>query len=218
MQAFNHCYEKHKDNFDWFIFYDMDEFIHLTNFTSIKDYLSQKTFNKCNIIYLNNVIHTDNNELHYSNKSLFERFPEVESFKNINKTYQPRTALLDITKLIIRGNLTKIKFISPHFIKNITNSCNGFGNVINSNKISIHLSLPDHNKYYFDHFYFKSIDEYLEKLNNTSVFYGKKRGFNIYRFQLYFAINKITKEKLDYLENKTKANLSIFRDKISKIG
>ena len=42
----NHCYEKNKDSYDWFIFYDMDEFIHLTNFTNIKDFLNNKTFDK----------------------------------------------------------------------------------------------------------------------------------------------------------------------------
>ena len=56
----------------------------------------------------------------YFNKSLFERFPEIESFKKINMTYKPRTILLDLTKVIIRGNLTNITFENPHFINNIT--------------------------------------------------------------------------------------------------
>ncbi len=172
-------------------------------------------FNKCNIIYLNHVIHTDNNELHYFNKSLFERFPDVESFKNINMTYKPRTILLDLTKVIIRGNLTNIIFTNPHFINNIT-SCDGFGNILTNKYNNIHLDKPDHKKFYFDHFYFKSSDEYLEKLDKGCVFYGIKRGYGLYWFKLYFAINKITKEKLDYFENKTNTNLSVFRNIISK--
>ena len=35
-------------------------------------------------------------------------------------TYKPRTILLDLTKVIIRGNLTNINFENPHFINNIT--------------------------------------------------------------------------------------------------
>ena len=216
MSSFNHCYQKNKNDFAWFIYYDMDEFIHLKSYNNIKEYISKTIFNKCNIIYLNHVIHTDNNEFHYFNKSLFERFPEIESFKKINMSYQPRTILLDLTKVIIRGNLTNITFKNPHFINNIT-SCDGFGNIITTKYNNIHLDKPDHKNFYFDHFYFKSLDEYLEKLNKASVFYGKKRGYNLYWFQLYFAINKITKEKLDYFENKTNTNLSFFRNIIEKI-
>ena len=190
MSSFNHCYQKNKNDFGWFIYYDMDEFIHL------------KSFN--------------NNELHYFNKSLFERFPEIESFKKINMTYKPRTILLDLTKVIIRGNLTNITFENPHFINNIT-SCDGFGNIITNKYNNIHLDKPDHKNFYFDHFYFKSSDEYLEKLNKGSVFYGKKRGYDLYWFQLYFAINKITNKKLDYFENITNTNLSFFRNIIEKL-
>ena len=191
MNSFNHCYQKNKKDYDWFIFYDFDEFIHLHNYNNMKNWVSQKIFNKCKIIYLNHVIHTDNDELFYSNKSLFERFPNIESYKNINFTYKPRYILLDLTKVIIRGNLTNIHFHNPHFINNIT-SCDGFGNIITNKYNNIHLDKPDHKKYYFDHFYFKSSEEYLEKLNKGSVFYGIKRGYNLYWFELYFAINKIT--------------------------
>ena len=64
MKAFNHCYQHNKNNYDWFIYYDMDEFIHLDNYKNIKKYLGQTAFNKCNIIYLNHVIHTDNNQIY----------------------------------------------------------------------------------------------------------------------------------------------------------
>ena len=84
MEAFNQCYQENKNNYDWFIFYDMDEFIHLKNYKNIKNYLSKRSFDKCDIIYLNHIIHTDNNKIYYENKSLFERFPKIENFKNIN--------------------------------------------------------------------------------------------------------------------------------------
>ena len=104
----------------------MDEFIHLKGFNNIKLFLSKRNFGKCNIIYFNHIIHTDNNKIYYQNKSLVERFPKIENFKNINMSYQPRTVLLDVTKFIIKGNLTNFKFESPHFINNIKNTCNGF--------------------------------------------------------------------------------------------
>ena len=82
---------------------------------------------------------------------------------------------------------------------------------------NIHFEKPDHKKFYFDHYYFKSCEEYLDKLTKGCVFYGEKRGFDIYWFKIYFAINEITKEKLDYFEYKTGTNLSMFRSKINEL-
>ena len=211
MKASNECYRNNKDIFDWFIFYDLDEFIHLENNINIKSYLGQKHFEKCNVIYLNHVIHTDNNEIYYRNKSLFERFPQLENFTNINYSYVPRRILVDITKIILWGNLSNIFIGSPHVL-NVKNACNGFGKKINHT--GLRSKNPDHNKYYFDHFYFKSAEEYLKKLTKGDAIFGPARGFNIYWFQIYFAFNKITNEKLDFFENKTGTNLSIFRNKI----
>ena len=72
------------------------------------------------------------------------------------------------------------------------------------------------NYYYYDHFYFKSSEEYLEKLTRGDAVFGVVRGFNHYWLDFYFDINKITKEKLDFFENKTGLNFSKYRDKCVK--
>ena len=77
--SFNECYQKNKHIYKWFIFYDMDEFIHLNNFNNIKNYLNMECFSNCNVIYLNQVMHTDNEQIYYNNKSLFDRFPNFKS-------------------------------------------------------------------------------------------------------------------------------------------
>ena len=74
----NNCYINNYKIFDWIIFYDIDEYIHLENYTNIKDYLNEKKFDKCLKINLNWNIHTDNNLIHYDNRTLKERFPEKE--------------------------------------------------------------------------------------------------------------------------------------------
>ena len=116
MNAFYQCYNENKDKYNWLIYYDMDEFIHLEGYNNIKTYLSKSNYDKWNIIYLNHIIYTDKNNTYYQNKSLIKRFPKIENFKNINMSYQPRTILLDLTKIIIKGNLKDITFGSPHFI------------------------------------------------------------------------------------------------------
>ena len=73
----NDCYKNNFNNYDWLIFYELDEFIHLSNYSNIKFFLNEERFNKCNLIYLNLLCHTDNNLLYYENKSLAERFPQI---------------------------------------------------------------------------------------------------------------------------------------------
>ena len=48
----NECYNNNYDKYDWFIMFDMDEFIFLRNYSNLKDFLSQKIFNKCQRIQL----------------------------------------------------------------------------------------------------------------------------------------------------------------------
>ena len=57
----NECYQNNYDKYDWLIFYELDEFIHLSNYSNIKLFLNEEKFNKCNLIYLNMLCHTDNN-------------------------------------------------------------------------------------------------------------------------------------------------------------
>lgn len=48
-QAYNDCYKNNKNNFDWFLMIDMDEFLVIVNDT-LKHYLSKNIFNKCDFI------------------------------------------------------------------------------------------------------------------------------------------------------------------------
>lgn len=212
MKAFNHCYQENKHNFDYFIYFDMDEFIYLNNYKDIKEYLSQKHFNKCNIIYLNHVIHTDNQHIFYSNSSLVERFPEVETISRVNHSSIYIYVLKDIIKSILKGNLDNIKIMNPHtLVPNISNGCNGYGKIINQSS-NIHLLTPDYKNYYFDHYYFKSSEEFLLKLTKGDVIFGSRNRLKLYRFFLYFAFNEISEKKLNYFERETGLDFQIFRN------
>ena len=188
-KAFNHCYKKNKLVYDWFIYYDIDEYIHLHNFNSIKKFLAQRHFHKCHIIYLNNVIHTDNNHIYYYNRSVLERFPEIENFKYANKKYLPRYIVQDVTKMILKGNMKNVNFTNPHYLELYDCiNCNGFGQSITPR--SIHLNRPDHKYFYYDHFYFKSSEEYLHKLNVGDVFYREKKDTICFDLKFIFQLIK----------------------------
>ena len=67
MLIYNNCYHNNYHKYKWLMFYDVDEYIYLKQYSNIHNYLSQIKFIKCNSIYLNWVIHTDNNLICYDN-------------------------------------------------------------------------------------------------------------------------------------------------------
>ena len=118
LKVLNDCYKNNNKIFDWFAMFDMDEFIFLKNFKNIKVFLNDKRFKKCNLIHFNRVFHTDNNQIYYKNKSLFQRFPKY------------KTKIISV-KPILRGHLFNINIKSQHAINYKYKACDGFGHYIN---------------------------------------------------------------------------------------
>ena len=96
-KAFTDCYQKNKKLFDWFLLVDIDEYLYLVEDNSLKDYLSNKNFEKCDFIKFNWAISTDNNLLHYDNRTLFQRF-KYPFLKD------------KFVKTMIRGNILNLKY------------------------------------------------------------------------------------------------------------
>jgi hypothetical protein len=202
----NNCYQRNYHIYDWLIFFEVDEYIHLSNYTNIKLYLQRDAFKNCEIIYLNWVYHTDNNLIYYDNRPLHIRFPEVEPNARNNVKNSK-----NCVKSILRGHIPNVVITNAHKLtKNLKgyNPCNGFGNpeVFNG----IHIPNSDFRFYYIDHYYSKSLEEFIEKINKGDVIHGQKVWYKYLRVGSYFKKNKITLEKLNYIENHTKLNLTKF--------
>ena len=192
----NNCYKSNYINYNWLIFYEMDEFIHLDKYKSIKNFLIEKKFKDCQIIYLNLVCHTDNNLLYYQNESLFKRFP------HINKKMK-----LEV-KSIVRGNLTKLRINHLHTCNNKLINCNGFGH---KNKIrSIFATERDFKYYYIDHFYSKSTEEFINKLKRGDL-YKTSNNYLLHKIKKYYLQSNLTKEKIEFIENRTGFDLSKYK-------
>lgn len=148
-KAYNDCYRKHNKDYNWIIFYDIDEFIYLKDFKNIIKFLQDKRFEKCKRIQLNYILHTDNNIIYYDNRSLHERFTEVDPearIKNSKAKY--------VFKSIIRGNLHNIHIFEPHILAGHVNACDGYGKkraIIENTKIM--MDNPDYDNYYIVHYY-----------------------------------------------------------------
>ena len=210
LNILNHCYLNNYEKFDWLMFYDLDEYINLTSYSNIKDFLNQQKFKRCQVIYLNWIIHTDNNLMYYDNRTLHERFPIIEpNAKNkITKEYMP-------VKSILKGHIPNIKINCLHLLNanSTLKSCNGFGD---KPKLILHTMKPDFNYYFIDHYYFKSLDEFTYKLNRGSAKTYNESKIKLLKVKRYILMNEINNNKLNYLANKTKINLTEVIEKLNK--
>lgn len=199
------CYTKNKDECDWIMYSEIDEFIHLYhNYSRVSTFLDEPKFRNCQLIYLNLVCHTDNDHLYYENKPLKERFPKIV----------PTTKLggrrLEV-KFIIRGHLENIHYSSVHTGNKELRNCNGFGH---ENKIrNFHSTEPDTKYYYYDHYFGKSTEEFIKKVMRGDALSPFTR-FKIGRIKKYFRENELTLEKILLMENRTGYNLSKFKEKL----
>ena len=202
LNAYQDCLNKNYNKYNFLLFYDMDEFIYLKDFGNIKYFLNQKKFIKCQTIQLNMYFHGDNNLLNYDNRALSQRFKK--------KIKRPVVAL----KSILKGNI-KIKIDCVHNINNNLKSCNALGKINNKEKIKIFTINPDYKFYYIDHFCFKSTEEFVNKLNRGSAFYGYDNKIKLKKIDWYFGINELSLQKINYIEKYAKINLTKYRIKIS---
>jgi len=210
-QAFTDCYEKFKSKFDWILMIDIDEYLYIKR-DKLKNYLLNPVFQKCDFIKFQWVIPTDNNHLYYENKSLFTRF---KGPYKISKFF----------KSIIRGNIPNLKYwihspyISPY--RNI--SCNNMGTKI-YNKILNFEFINNKNiqKAFIIHFKYKSTEEFIKKIKRGyrnwykgwgySNYFGNKISVALKNTIIdYLTDNKLTKEKLEYLEKELNINLNKYK-------
>lgn len=205
LKMMNHCYQNNYINYDWMIFFDIDEFIHLNKYTDIKTFLNEKKFDKCQKIYLNWVFHTDNNSFHYEKLGLQERFTKKE------KTPEKITSdSFNYVKSIIKGNITNLNINNKYTLSNDIQGCNGYGK--KPTFIGLNMKESDFENYYIDHFFYKSIDEFIEKLKSNDY----DKTFKNLAIKKYFEINELAYEKIIYIENKTGLNLSFYRNKLKR--
>ena len=189
IEILNHCYKKNNMNYDWLLFYDIDEFINLKNYNNIKDFLIEKKFEKCKLIYLDSLRHTDNDLLFYDNRTLFERFPYI-NWKSRMFT----------VKSMIRGKLKKVKIKSTHWLDKKISGCNSNGEIVKPNKLKkMNKTIDINNEYYYiDHFCFKSTLEYINKLKKGDAVFGlNKKRIIMHKIKLYFSYNTLSLQKIN---------------------
>lgn len=206
----NNCYQQNYKIFDWLIFYDIDEFIFLKNFNNIKEFLSQEKFQKCGRIELNWIHRVNETAIYYENRTLLERFPDKEyNVINNNKKYYPQI------KSILKGHIPNIDIICLHRLTSQVRACDGFGR--KSRDKGFKSIRPDYEYNFINHYFGKSLEEFIEKINKGCAVKGKNQKTILAKIYRYFEIYKIDKEKINYIEKYTGLNLTILKDNIKFI-
>jgi hypothetical protein len=203
--AFTHFYQKDLKKYDWFLMVDMDEYLYIVNNT-LKNYLSNQIFNKCDFIIFHWVTPNDNNLVYYDRRPLFKRF---------KGPYKKSKYI----KSIIRGNIKDLKYWvhSPIFSKKNNTSCNNEGKIIFYKKLNYEsLNQINIKKAYIIHYRYKTTEEFINKYKRgyKNWFGNKVNKFLKGTINDFFRVNKITIKKINYIEKELNINLSEYRKKL----
>lgn len=202
---YKNVFIKFIDNYDWFAYFDVDEYLELKEDKTIQDYLSRECFNDYNTILVNWLIYDDNDLIYYDDKPLQERFIR----KRYNMMFDDSMKINFIVKSIIRGrrnnknNSIYYYFDSTHILftdaENMFNkTCNNCGQQINDIFRGIGIDFNE-NLAVLKHYYFKTLEEYLDQyVNKNKTIYNQYMEFDVCNFFNYNR-NYLTKEKLKYI-------------------
>ena len=58
----------------------------------------------------------------------------------------------------------------------------------------------DYENYFIDHYYFKSLEEFIQKIKKGDTYFGHNENFIKHRLKRYLRVNKITLEKMNILK------------------
>ena len=208
LKIYSECFSQNNKYYDWFLFFDLDEYIHLENYSNIKDFLSEKRFNKCKLIYFNCFRHTDNDLLFYDNRTLSTRFPNI-NWKSGSFTL----------KTIASRKIKNIRFKTTHWLDRSLIGCDVFGEIVipikRKVKLDNKINFPKYKLYYIDHYCFKSTEEFINKINRGDGLFGFNNKTRLHKIRIYFNYNRITLEKINYIEQKTGLDLTEYRIKLN---
>lgn len=197
-KMYREFYNLHKNDFDWCLFCDIDEF--LTGIDNIKAFLSRHCFKNFEQIRVKWRLFGDDNLIERDmNKSVMETFKK-EITEPLTKDLKNKCKLHNQGKSFVKGGLNGIVFNSVHF----ANFINGrlLASVLPSGRkcqsgVEI-LEDYSNESVFLNHYMTKSLSEFInQKIGRGDAVFGK-RQINI---DYYWRLNKKTNKKLEYLKN-----------------
>lgn len=207
MRSYHECYAEYGNEYDWITICDMDEFLVIKEQDNISDYLSQDKFKGFDMIHINWVLYSDNNQIENTGGPINERLTEpIPTYRCVNYDFPENCHV----KSIIRGGLGKINMVNPHTALGLR-CCNNDGMECDGDSPFLGIN---YNNSYFKHFLTKTAREYALKM---------KRGYPDQFLQMdrirelieriFFRTNRMTKEKLEVFKEELGEDFSYLWDK-----
>lgn len=195
--SYNEIYQIYKNMFDWFLFVDIDEFLDLYNVHDVNIFLANPIYNNYNSIAINWEMYDDNDLIEV-----------IDNNYSISRFTRP-VALFRVNKKFIRGNLENIIINSAHgaltdekhsnYLLNssVIKCCNCVGEPVSSEiRIPVNISLAK-----IRHYKYKTLQEFID------IRLKKWAGTDYNDLSNFFKnINKLTKEKENYIYKKLNIN------------
>lgn len=205
-KAYEDCYRRYGDKYDWIAFFDCDEFLELTTTENVKEYLSKKVFMDFDIIKINWETYTDSGQLYYEDKPVVERFTERYS-KGV-----PEWSYDFHIKSVIRGGLKQtIVWETSHSPSLHTlPTCDNCGEKIivwkytNNGKTEYDTSFNVNVNYKMaklKHYTTKSLEEYCNKIKRGYPDRAYGHNFDDLNTKKYFEVNEETNKKRIMFKN-----------------
>jgi len=202
--AYEDCYVRYGQQYDWIAFFDCDEFLEFKDKRmTIPKYFSQDCFEDYDMVHINWMCYGDNEHLCYEDKPVQERFKNPVKPYNFRVKY-PFAENCHI-KSVIRGYIDDIKIEwkrNSHTPDTVLACCDSRGREI-ENSFSPFCDY-DFSVAYLKHYTTKSVEEYCEKIargfpDMTPNNFDEQHDMA----ERYFRYNKKTQEKLDMIKEKT---------------
>ena len=209
LMAYQDCYNRHRNEFDWMLYTDCgDEYLELTKFDNVKDFLNQNIFDGYDLIHINLLTYGDNDLIYYEDKPLCERFKKPVMPLNFCKNYSiPENCHVSS---IVRCSTPSIVWGgTPHTPSNDLNCCDAKGNKCDST--SPFLEPFNFDEAFFRHYTTKTIEEFYTIKVKRGFPDGNKDYFKYTSWiREFFRVNKKNKEKVSYLEKINNDNIDFF--------
>jgi len=183
LKCYNEWYRAHRGDFTHFAFLDCDEFLNVSDdFNGLKDYIARVVRNaegtrlywKC---------HSDSGNLHYEDKPVRERFPQVVEPKDGRYFY----------KMLFSTRREEFKMINVHFSNHLSNIIDCNGKRINYSQSTYTRGGVAYDCAWVDHYITKSAEEYFRNKR------GKKDDARRLTVGFFFNFNEHTEEKDRYV-------------------
>lgn len=195
---YNDFYSKYKNNFDWCLFVDIDEY--LFNVTNIKFLLSlpiYRNFNQIRIMW--RLFGDDDLITRNMHKPVYEVFKRPIT-KSLMRDLKTKGNLERQGKFILRGGLNNVVISSPHFAcyggnrYSLVESCLPSGEKCYSQVVI----KEDYSKegIYLHHYMTKSLSEFIvQKMGRNDAVFAKDISI-----EYYLRVNTLNEEKKKYLD------------------